>query len=135
MHDKSLASTKQNLVKSKFPFINMFDHQLINVVHAMCDLKVGGFEQLQINSPMYFGQRVGYTKRIIRVSSLKKYKQVLVELKESAKGLYGYQWMLGTTKKLTLSNYELGKRLMLTTAQGVCTWALYMYQLLEMDLV
>ena len=77
MHDKSLASTKQNLVKSKFPFINMFNHQLLTVVHAVCNLTVGVFEHLEITSSMDFGQSIGYTHIIIRVSCLDKCKQVL----------------------------------------------------------
>ena len=46
IHDKSLAATKQNLFKRKFPYINMFDHQVSAVVRAMRDLPSGVFEQL-----------------------------------------------------------------------------------------
>ena len=38
--------------------------------------------------------RIKYTERILRVSELKKYRQVLVNCKESENVLAGYQWSL-----------------------------------------
>ena len=43
MHDKSLVTTKKNLVKRKFPYINMFDHHGPDLVFAMRNLTVGFF--------------------------------------------------------------------------------------------
>ena len=38
VHDSSLALSKKNLVKRKFPYIDMFDHEGPAVVSAMRDL-------------------------------------------------------------------------------------------------
>ena len=74
--------TKQNLVKSKFPFINTFNHTVPAVVRAMCYLTV---------SYMDVDQMIGYTQKTFRGSTVKKYKTVLAECKELAKGIAGDQ--------------------------------------------
>ena len=58
IHDSSLAVYNQNLVKRKFPYINMFNHEVSVVVNAMRDLTSGVFVHLYIASPMYVDQRV-----------------------------------------------------------------------------
>ena len=37
-HNSSLATSKQNLVKSKFPYINMLDHEVPAMISAMRNL-------------------------------------------------------------------------------------------------
>ena len=46
IHDKSLASTKQNLVKRKLPYIDMFNNQGHAVLCAMRNITSGVFEHL-----------------------------------------------------------------------------------------
>ena len=46
MHNKILTGTKQNLLKRKPPFIDMFDHTGPDVVRAIHNLTVGLFEHL-----------------------------------------------------------------------------------------
>ena len=45
---------------------------------------------------------IDYTQWILRVTSIKKYKQDLAGFKESKKGLDGYQWELGPTRNKTI---------------------------------
>ena len=52
INNSSLAECKQNLVNSKFPYIDTFDHELPTVVSAICDLTVGVFDHIEITSPM-----------------------------------------------------------------------------------
>ena len=52
IYDSSLAAYKQNLVKTKFPYIDTFDHEGPTVVGALYDLTVGVFEHLEIACPM-----------------------------------------------------------------------------------
>ena len=68
----------------------------------MRDLTVGVFEHLEITSPMDDDKRIKYTQNILSVTSLKKYKQILVGCKESEKGLSGDQWDMGVTKNVTV---------------------------------
>ena len=44
--DKILAASKQNLVKMRFPYIDMFDREVPAVVSAMFNLTSGLFEQI-----------------------------------------------------------------------------------------
>ena len=67
--------------------MDTFDYTGPAVVQAMRNITVGVFEHLETTSPMDVGQRVGYTQHIFRVSVLKKYRMVLAECKESAKGI------------------------------------------------
>ena len=46
IHNKSLAPTKQKLVKRKFPYINTFDHQVTTVVSTIHYLTSVVFEHL-----------------------------------------------------------------------------------------
>ena len=50
----------QNLVKSKFPYIDMFNHEVPAVVSAMHGLTSGVFDHLEITSPMDVDQIVAY---------------------------------------------------------------------------
>ena len=102
MHNKILTGTKQNLLKRKLLFIDMFDHTGPDVVCAMRNLTVGVFEHLYITSYMYVDQRVAYMKRILIVSALNKYNMVLAECKESEKGLSRGQWTIVPTKYVTM---------------------------------
>ena len=52
IQSSSLAASKQNLVKRKFPWIDNFDHEgppVINVIH---DLKFIVFEHLEVKSKL-----------------------------------------------------------------------------------
>ena len=46
VYDSSLAGSKQNLVKRKFPYIDTFNHEVPVVISAMRDLTVGVFDHL-----------------------------------------------------------------------------------------
>ena len=54
------------------------------------------FEHLDITSIMNIYLSIKYTDRILRGPALKKFIQVLLECKESAKRLAVYQWNLGS---------------------------------------
>ena len=60
------------------------------------------FENLDITSYLDVYQKVNYTQRFVRIAALKKYISVLEECKETAKGIAGYQWMLGKAKDITM---------------------------------
>ena len=66
IHDSNLALSKQNLVNSKFPYIDMFDHEGPAVVSTMLELKSGVFEHLGITSPMELDQSIAYMQCITR---------------------------------------------------------------------
>ena len=51
---------------------------------------------------MDVNKRIAYTQRIIRGFIINKYKRVLVELKETEKGVDGDQWTLIPTKDVTM---------------------------------
>ena len=57
----------------------------------MRDLTVGVFEPLGITSPMDVERRIVYTQRILGGAALKKYREVLVTCRQSAKELTGYK--------------------------------------------
>ena len=101
VHNSSLAVYKQNLVKRKFPYIDIFDHGKPAVFNAMPDLTSGLFEHLDINSSLDVDQRVAYTQLIIRGAALKNYKAVLLECKHLAKYLARDSWDLVKLKKLS----------------------------------
>ena len=101
VHNSSLAVSKQNIVKRKFPYIDTFDHERTAVVNAMRDLTIGVFEHLDIPSHMDMDQRVAYTQRIIVVSALKNYKSVLVECKPLENYIVGYTWDLVLLKEIS----------------------------------
>ena len=46
VHNSSLAVYKQNLVKRRLPYIDMFDHEVPALFNAMPDLTSGLFEHL-----------------------------------------------------------------------------------------
>ena len=78
IYDSSLAASKQNLITSKFPYIDMFDHEGPAVISKIRDLTAGVFEHLYITSPMDVGKGTAYTQLILRGAALKKYVEVLV---------------------------------------------------------
>ena len=57
----------------------------------MRDLMVGVFEHLYIIFVIDVDLRIKYTERILRGPAIKKFLHVLLECKESANGLAGYQ--------------------------------------------
>ena len=84
--DSSLTVSKQNLVKRKSPYIDMFDHEGPAVVKTMHELNILVLDHLDINFTMDMDQRVAYMQRIIRGYEL---KAVLVECKQLVKDLAG----------------------------------------------
>ena len=46
IHSSILTASKQNLVKSKFPWIDMFNHKGPALINVMCDITVRVFEHL-----------------------------------------------------------------------------------------
>ena len=75
------------------------------MVHTIHDLTSKLFENLEITSPLGVDKRVNYTQRIIRGAPLKKYKTILTECNEIAKGIYGDQWALGEVKDVTTEQF------------------------------
>ena len=66
IQDKSLVTTKQNLVKTNFPHIDTFDHTGPTVVRTMRDLPGRVFDRLEITSPLDVDKMVNYTQRFLR---------------------------------------------------------------------
>ena len=52
VYNSNLAAYNQNLVKSKFPYIDTFDHEVPVVISTMRDLTARVFEHLEITSPI-----------------------------------------------------------------------------------
>ena len=75
------------------------------VINAMCDLNVGVFKHLEIILPTYVGKGIAYTQRILRRSKLKKYQEVLMTCKQSAKELVGDKWTLGDMNGLSTEDF------------------------------
>ena len=61
----------------------------------MRNLTVGVFDHLDTTSPIDAEKRLAYTQRILRGAALKKYREVLVTCRQSAKELAGDEWTLG----------------------------------------
>ena len=80
IQDKILPTTNQNLVKSRFPYIDKFGCTKLAVVCAMWDLTNGVFEHLELSSH-FVNKRVNCMQRLIMGPEVKKYKTVLVESK------------------------------------------------------
>ena len=78
MNDKILTATKQNLVKSKFLFIDKFYYTGPAVVRVMRDLTVRVSEHLEITSPMDVDKCINFMQQILRRPVLNRYKTVLV---------------------------------------------------------
>ena len=53
IHNQSLTETKQNIIKKKFPYIDMFGCQGSSVVRAIRDLTVGVIKHLEIKSHIF----------------------------------------------------------------------------------
>ena len=81
IQDKRLVTTKQNLTKRKFPYINTFNHKVPAVACVMRNLTIGVFEHLEIAPPLFVDEKVNYMQRLLRGLALKKYKKILVECK------------------------------------------------------
>ena len=65
---------------------------------------------------------IKYTERILRVSVLKKYRQVLSECKGLTKGLYGYQWTLGLSKVFQMETFCIWSKVDAINGAGyLCT--------------
>ena len=72
------------------------------VVCTIHDLKIEMFEHLETTSHMDIDKKVNYMQRLLSVPVLKKYKTVLADFNELAKGIAGDQWTLGETKYVTM---------------------------------
>ena len=72
--NSSLESSKKNLVKSKFPYIDTFDHEGPAFISGMRDITVGVFDCLNITSPMDVYKRLACMQRILRGAVLKKFR-------------------------------------------------------------
>ena len=62
-----------------------FDHKGPTVVNVMRNLTVGVFEHLSITSSLDVYVRMKYIEIILKVSALRKFKHVMVFLKEKGK--------------------------------------------------
>ena len=58
IHNSSLAVSTQTFKKSKFPYIDTFDHEGPAVVITIHNLTSRGFDHLETTSPMEVDQRV-----------------------------------------------------------------------------
>ena len=94
VYDSSLATSKQNLVKRKFPYIYIFYYDEPVVISTMRDITARVFDHLEITSHMDVDKRLAYTQRIIRGFTLTKYREVLVTCRHSAKNIAGDMWTL-----------------------------------------
>ena len=61
VYNSSLASSKYNLVKRQFTYIDTLDHEGPVVINAMQDLTVVVFENLDIISPTDVDKRLAHT--------------------------------------------------------------------------
>ena len=75
-----MASNK-NLFKSKYPWIDAFDHEGITVINAMHYRTVVVFEHLEITSKIDLDIMIKYNECILIGSALKN-QQVLLAYKE-----------------------------------------------------
>ena len=105
VHDSIIVVSKENLIKRKFPYIYMFDHDGPKVVSAMSDITSRLFENLEITSPMDVDQRVSYMQHILIGAAPNKYKAFLFECKHSAKNLTGDKWTLSKLKGLSTEDF------------------------------
>ena len=64
---------KQNFVKRKFPWIDIFDHEVPAVINTMGDLTVGLFGHLDISSRLDLGLKIKDTVQILRGPALKTF--------------------------------------------------------------
>ena len=71
----------------------------------MRNLTAGVFEHLEIISPTDMDKRLAYKQRILRVDALKKYREVLMTCKQSAKELAGDEWTLGDMDSLAAEDF------------------------------
>ena len=76
----------------------MFEHEIPAVISTMRDLTVGVFEHIEINSVIDVDKKIKYTEIILISSALHNYRHIMVECKESEKGLAGYHWTFGLDK-------------------------------------
>ena len=83
----------------------MFDHEGPAVTSAMCDLTIRVFAHLDITSPMYAEKSLAYMQRILRGAALKKYREVMIIYRKSAKELAGDEWNLGKLEGLYTENF------------------------------
>ena len=72
------------------------------MIREMNNIPVGVFGHPEITYVMYIYLRIKYTERILRGTELKKFRHVLVECKESDKGLSGNQWSVGSEKSISM---------------------------------
>ena len=72
------------------------------MINAMLYITVGVSKYLEIMSKLDLDISIKYTERILRGPELNKFRQVLLECKESAKGLVGDQWNLGSSNSVTM---------------------------------
>ena len=105
MHYLRLMATNQNLIKIKFPYIDVFDHQVHAVVRAMRGLTVRLIEHIEITYPTDADKMIKCMQRILMGTVLNKYIQVLAGFKKSDKGLSVDQWALGATKDVTMEHF------------------------------
>ena len=71
----------------------------------MCSLTVGVFGHLEIISPTDLDKRLVYTQRILIGAALKKYREVLMTCKQSAKELADDEWTLGNMNGLSPEDF------------------------------
>ena len=88
-------------------------------------LNVGVFEHIETTYPMDVDQRVAYTQRILELSELKYYREVLVELRQSTKELVGDEWNLGKLTGLSADSFWVWAKIDTTGYDGYRYLAMY----------
>ena len=79
------------------------------MINAMHNIKVGVSEHLYIMYIIDFYLRIKYTERILRGPAIKKFLHVLLECKESANGLAGYQFRKKCYHITVLDLFQVGQ--------------------------
>ena len=97
--------SKQNLVKSKFTYIDTFYHEGPTLIVTMHDLNVGLFEHFENTSLMEVDRRVDYTQHILRRADHKKYRDILFVCRQLAREFVRDEWNLGKLAELSVEAF------------------------------
>ena len=75
------------------------------MINAMCDLRIGLFQHLEIMSELDLYLRIKYTDQIPTNPAPKKFRQVLLACKDIARGLAGKQCTLREANNETMEQF------------------------------
>ena len=98
------------ITTGQFPYTDTFNHEGPVVINSIHNLTVRVFENLEIISPTDVDKRLAYMQRILRGPSIKKYREILVTCKQSAKELAGDEWTLGDLGGVSIEDFWTGEK-------------------------